>query len=69
MVLGDSIKTIKGIGDKTAEAMSKLGIYTVSDLLMYYPRTYISYEDPVDIENLQTGMRQSVRVKSERSEG
>ena len=62
MVLGDSIKTIKGIGDKTAEAMSKLGIYTVSDLLMYYPRTYISYEDPVDIENLQTGMRQSVRV-------
>ena len=62
MVLGDSIKTIKGIGDKTAAAMSKLGIYTVSDLLMYYPRTYISYEDPVDIENLQTGMRQSVRV-------
>ena len=42
MVLGDSIKTIKGIGDKTAVAMSKLGIYTVSDLLMYYPRTYIS---------------------------
>ena len=32
MVLGDSIKTIKGIGDKTAAAMSKLGIYTVSDL-------------------------------------
>ena len=29
MVLGDSIKTIKGIGDKTAEAMSKLGIYSV----------------------------------------
>lgn len=62
MVLSDSIKTIKGIGDKTAEAMSKLGIYTVSDLLMYYPRTYVTYEDPVDIENLQTGMRQSVRV-------
>lgn len=62
MVLSDSIKTIKGIGDKTAEAMSKLGIYTVTDLLMYYPRTYVTYEDPVDIENLQTGMRQSVRV-------
>lgn len=63
MVLSDSIKTIKGIGDKTAETLSKLGIYTVSDLLMYYPRTYISYEDPVDIDNLQTGMRQSVRAR------
>lgn len=63
MVLSDSIKTIKGIGDKTAETLSKLGIYTVSDLLMYYPRTYISYDDPVDIENLQTGMRQSVRAR------
>lgn len=63
MVLSDSIKTIKGIGDKTAETLSKLGIYTVSDLLMYYPRTYIAYEDPVDIENLQTGMRQSVRAR------
>ena len=63
MVLSDSIKTIKGIGDKMAETLSKLGIYTVSDLLMYYPRTYISYEDPVDIENLQTGMRQSVRAR------
>lgn len=63
MVLSNSIKTINGIGDKTAETLSKLGIYTVSDLLMYYPRTYISYDDPVDIENLQTGMRQSVRAR------
>lgn len=62
MVLGDSVKTIKGIGDKTAGMMAKLGINTISDLLKYYPRTYISYEDPVDVGGLQTGMRQSVRA-------
>lgn len=62
MVLGDSVKTIKGIGDKIAGMMAKLGINTISDLLKYYPRTYISYEDPVDVGGLQTGMRQSVRA-------
>ena len=31
MELNDSIKTIKGIGDKTASAFARLGIETVND--------------------------------------
>ena len=61
MELNDSIKTIKGIGDKTASAFARLGIETVNDLLLNYPRTYVTYEDPVDISDLQAGSRQSVR--------
>ena len=62
MELNDSIKTIKGIGDKTASAFARLGIETVNDLLLNYPRTYVTYEDPVDISDLQAGSRQSVRA-------
>ncbi len=62
MELNDSIKTIKGIGDKTASAFARLGIETVNDLLLNYPRTYVTYEDPVDIADLQAGSRQSVRA-------
>ncbi len=60
MKLNDLVTSIKGIGDKTAKNLSKLGIYTVSDLLHYYPRTYVTYDAPVDIEALSDGMRVAV---------
>ena len=40
MELKDSITTIKGVGDKTSSVFARLGIYTVQDLLLYYPRTF-----------------------------
>ena len=60
MKLNDLVTSIKGIGDKTAKNLSKLGIYTISDLLHYYPRTYVTYDAPVDIEDLSDGMRVAV---------
>ena len=48
MELKDKVTCIKGIGEKTAGNLAKLGISTVSDLIHYYPRTYITYMDPVD---------------------
>lgn len=62
MELKDSITTIKGIGEKTAVHFSRLGINTVDDLLHYYPRTYVSYEEPVCIDTLNTGYRCAVKV-------
>lgn len=38
-----SIQEIKGIGAKTEELFHKLGVYTVGDILLHYPRTYIRY--------------------------
>ena len=43
----DSIQTIKGIGEKTAESFARLGIFTIDDLLHTYPRNYLSYEERV----------------------
>ncbi len=38
--LNQSITTLKGIGERTAEAYAKLGIRTWSDLLTHLPRSY-----------------------------
>jgi ATP-dependent DNA helicase RecG len=62
MELKDSVKTLKGIGDKTAANLAKLGISNLEDLISYYPRTYVTYQEPVEIDRLICGVRQSVRV-------
>lgn len=38
-----SIDEVKGIGEKTAESFEKIGVYTVGDILLRFPRTYIQY--------------------------
>ena len=60
MKLEDSITTIKGIGDKTAECFARLGIYTVNDLLNTYPRDYLFYNEPVSIGSATVGERLAV---------
>ncbi len=50
-----SISEIKGIGKKTEDNYHKLGIYTISDLIKYYPRNYDIYEEPVAIGELEEG--------------
>ena len=36
----NSISALSGIGTKTAELFARLNIFTVGDLLQFYPRTY-----------------------------
>ena len=35
------LRDIKGVGAKTEELFHKIGVYTVGDILLHYPRTYI----------------------------
>ena len=48
MLNQEPISSLKGIGDKTAALFEKLGVYTVADLLAYYPRAYDAFEEPVE---------------------
>lgn len=48
----ESIRTLKGIGEKTGKLFEKLGVFTIGDLLGYYPRAYHTYEAPVSIKEL-----------------
>lgn len=43
-MLNDSVTTIKGVGDKFAEALALVNIYTVKDLLYYFPYRYDVFE-------------------------
>ncbi len=36
----DSLSTLKGVGPKTKEYLEKMGLYTILDLLLYFPRAY-----------------------------
>lgn len=45
------IRNIKGIGEKTASLFAKLGIYTMEELLQYYPRNYDCFEPPICIRD------------------
>ncbi|MBQ9910750.1 MAG: ATP-dependent DNA helicase RecG [Lachnospiraceae bacterium] len=49
MDITDSVKSIKGIGEKKAADLARLQIRTVKDLLEYYPRGYETYELPVTV--------------------
>ena len=44
------IKYLKGVGEKRAKILNKLGIFTVGDLLRFYPRDYTDWSKitPID---------------------
>ncbi len=43
------VKYIKGVGEKRAQQLNRLGIFTLEDLLYHIPRRYIDYSDPMPI--------------------
>ena len=56
----ESVRTLKGIGEKTGKLFEKLGVFTVGDLLGYYPRAYHTYGVPVPIGELAVDTVQAV---------
>ena len=61
MRITDSVRCLKGVGDKVESNLNKLGIFTVEDLLEYYPRAYQTYDAPVDVSEITLGKRLAVR--------
>ena len=51
--LDNSVQYLKGVGPKMSELLNKLGIYSVKDLLEYYPRTYEDRTKLTTIDNFQ----------------
>lgn len=49
------LKTLKGIGDKTAALFARLGIFTVEDLLRHYPLGYDTFQDVVSVREMKAG--------------
>lgn len=53
--LDQPLTYLKGIGPKNSERLAKLGLLTVKDLLLYYPRDHINYARQVAIAHLEPG--------------
>ena len=63
----ESLKTLKGIGDKTERLFQRAGICNLDQLLHYYPREYDTYGAPVPFAALKTGEKQAVEGRIARA--
>ena len=60
--LNKEIKYVKGIGPKRANKLNKLGIFTVSDLVYYFPRQYEDRNNLKKIFELEDEEKVTIRV-------
>ena len=67
MNLSDNIKTLKGIGEKTAALFNRVGVFSLWDLLMYIPRDYEVYPPLSSLKDIKPGENAAVllTVKTE----
>lgn len=63
MVWEDEVTVIKGVGEKAAERMDKLGIRSVGDLIGHYPRAYDEVKPVTEIRFLHEGELSAVEVR------
>ncbi|MDU7114683.1 MAG: ATP-dependent DNA helicase RecG [Peptoniphilus harei] len=61
--LSDSIKNLKGIGPKREKLLHKLGIYSISDLLLYYPRRYEDSSKINKVSEAKIGEKNTFKVR------
>ena len=52
MDISMEVSTLKGVGPKLTEKLNKCGIFTIYDLLLYFPRDYEFIKSDVDIREL-----------------
>lgn len=55
MELNKDVKYIKGVGPNRVQLLNKLGIFTLKDLITYYPRTYEDRSKPRNIAECMNG--------------
>ena len=55
MQISDRVDSVKGIGEKTRTLFEKLNVFTVGQLLTYYPRDYETFSGPVPVSSLKEG--------------
>ena len=55
ITLKSDVMYLKGVGPKIAYILNKLGIYTVGDLLYYFPRKHVDYSTRTRIRDLKVG--------------
>lgn len=55
MNLLEDVKYVKGVGPNRVKLLNKIGIFTLKDLITYYPRGYEDRSNPKNIEECVNG--------------
>lgn len=55
MLLTDSVRKIKGVGEKAQQCLNKMNIYNIADLLEHYPRDYDEFKPIQAISSVEEG--------------
>ena len=53
LTLKSDISNIKGVGNVIKDNLNQIGLYSVNDLIKYFPRTYLDYTRKEKIKNLR----------------
>ncbi len=67
MNLVTSLQRIKGVGPKAAEQFAKAGLFSVGDLLTFFPRGYEDFSQVTSIANMKPG-KVTLRARCEKVE-
>lgn len=62
MDLDKDVKYIKGVGPNRVQLLNKVGIFTLKDLITYYPRTYQDRSIPKNISECTNGEEVLIEV-------
>ncbi|MBI4926807.1 MAG: hypothetical protein HY835_03500, partial [Anaerolineae bacterium] len=60
VALSAPLTAVSGIGEKHAQTLERLGLYTINDLLYYFPRRYDDYSRLKPINRLEYGEQVTV---------
>ena len=66
MELTAPIREVKGVGEKTEGLLQNMGVYTVGDILLHFPRDYVKYPRATEINELYDGVQAAVIVRIEK---
>ena len=58
--LNASVTVLPRLGDHKAKTLSRLGIYTLGDMLYYFPRRYDDYSQLIPIQQLQYNQKTTI---------
>ena len=62
--LKKEVQFVKGVGPTRAKSLNKLGIYTLEDLITYYPRDYEDRSQIKKISEVQDGEKCTIEARA-----
>ncbi|MBQ9359628.1 MAG: ATP-dependent DNA helicase RecG [Lachnospiraceae bacterium] len=59
----NDISSLKGIGEKSAALFHKVGVFSIRDLIEYFPASYIKYPEIRQVSEIRSEERAALRLK------